>query len=162
MEITKNKNSYTVWNLTRYVTVNTCRHLSRLFGPEVHSLKDKGLGTNLQVVRQLSTWPSVDARVQRKRGNGQLVAIFAHPHCGDFYLSIRRVGGRDSQFFQVHELVLLVWRWIGFCRCAGIRALFHRVPRKVIMRTKTTRGLEIISIDYTLIFHVVINTQPSC
>jgi hypothetical protein len=24
-------------------------------GPEVHSLKDKGLGTNLQVVTQLST-----------------------------------------------------------------------------------------------------------
>jgi hypothetical protein len=36
------------------------------------------------------------------------VAMFAHPHHGDLYLSIRRVGGRDSQFFQVHILVLLV------------------------------------------------------
>jgi hypothetical protein len=112
---------YFQWNLTRYVTVNTCRHLLRLLGPEVHSLKDKGLGTNLQMVTQLSTWPYVDARVQRKRGSGQLVAMFAHPHRGDFYLSIRRVGGGDSQLFSgpwtgINAIRLKVDRVLSMCR----------------------------------------------
>jgi hypothetical protein len=51
------------------------------------------------------------------------VAMFAHPHLGDFYLSISRVGGRDSQLFSGP--------------CTGISAIRLKVVRILSMSRHT-------------------------